>query len=156
MGRSCAVGGTDEGDAIATACCLKAQGDGQVCFPRPDGSGYEDVAGPFDKATGGQLSDLGPADAPQGIPVDLVEALEVREVGLAHAALGNAGLAGQHLRLQELVEELLVDPALVGCLPGEGRILPQNRWQLELAAVTRDDGATCCVTHDLPPSSSAS
>ena len=28
------VGGTDEGDAIATACCLKAQGDGQVYFPR--------------------------------------------------------------------------------------------------------------------------
>ena len=51
--------------------------------------GYEDVVGPFDKATGGQPSDLGPADAPQGIPVDLVEALEVREVGLAYAALGS-------------------------------------------------------------------
>ena len=107
------VGRAHEGDAVAAAYGLHTERDREVRLAGADRPGDDDVLGALDVRAGRELGELRPLDAPQGLPVELLEGLEVREPSLAQQARYRAVAAGQHLDLEQLQQELLVIPAVV-------------------------------------------
>ena len=106
----------------------------------PIGPGDDDIRGALDVLTGRELGELRPRDAVQGIPVELLEGLEVREPRLAQQTRYGAVAAGEHLALEQLQQELLVVPAVVRRLAHELRVVAAHRGHLQLPAVRLDDG----------------
>ena len=114
------VGRADEGDppayagiprrAVAAARGLDAERDREVRLAGADRPGDHDDVGALDVLAGRELGELRPLDAPQRLPVELLEGLEVREPRLAQQARYRAVAAGQHLDLEQLQQELLVVP----------------------------------------------
>ena len=77
------VGGADEGDppayagiprrAVAAAGGLDAERDREVRLAGADRPGDDDVVGALDVLAGRELCELWPLDAPQRLPVELLE-----------------------------------------------------------------------------------
>ena len=95
----------------------------------------------------------GRSTPPQGLPVELLERLEVREPRLAQQARYRAVAAGQHLDLEQLQQELLVVPAVLRRLAHELGVEAADRGQLEFAAVRLEHGRACRLAHSAPPGS---
>ena len=141
------VGGADEGDAVTAAGGLDAERDREVRLAGADRSGDDDVLAALEVVAGGELSELRPLDALQRVPVELLEGLEVGEARLAQQPLDGAVAASQHLGLEQLHEELLVVPAVVGRPAHELRVGAAHRGHLQLPAVRLEHGRARRLAH---------
>ncbi len=150
------VGRAHEGDAVAAASGLDAERDREVRLAGADRPGDDDVLGALDVLTGRELGELRPRDALQGIPVELLEGLEVRESRLAQQTRYGAVAAGEHLGLEQLQQELLVVPAVVRRLAHELGVVAAHRGHLQLPAVRLDDGRARRLAHGAAATSSRS
>ena len=122
-----------------------------------DRPGDHDVLGALDVRAGRELGELRALDAPQGLPVELLERLEVREPSLAQQARyrppADAGIprravaAGQHLGLEQQQQELLVVPPVVRRLAHEVGVEASHRGQLQLPAVRLEHGRARRLAH---------
>ena len=73
------VGRAHEGHAVSPPGGLDAKRDREVRLAGADRPGDHDVLGALQVVAGGELGELRPLDAPQGLPVELLEGLEVGE-----------------------------------------------------------------------------
>ena len=80
------VGRAHEGDAVAAAGGLHAERDREVRLAGADRPGDDDVLGTLQVLAGRELGELRPLDAPQRVPVELLEGLDVG--GTAPGAAG--------------------------------------------------------------------
>ena len=119
----------------------------------PIGPGDHDVLGALDVRAGRELGELRALDAPQGLPVELLEGLDVGEPSLAQQARHCAVAAGQHLDLEQLQQELLVVPPVLRRLAHELGVEAAHRGQLQLPAVRLEHGRARRLAHSAPPGS---
>ena len=131
-----------------------AERDREVRLAGADRPGDHDVLGALDILAGRELGELRARDALQGIPVELLEGLEVREPRLAQQTRYGAVAAGEHLALEQLQQELLVVPAVVGRLAYELGVVAAHRGHLQLPAVRLDDGRARRLAHGTAATSS--
>ena len=136
--------------AASAAGGLDAERDREVRLAGADRPGDDNVLGALDVLAGGELR---PFDAPQRLPVELIEGLEVGEARLAQQARYRAVAAGQHLDLEQLQQELLVIPAVVRRLAHELGVVAADRGQLQLPAVRLEHGRARRLAHSAPPGS---
>ena len=132
---------------MAAAGGLDAERDREVRLAGADRPGDDDVVGALDVLAGRELCELWPLDAPERVPVELLEGLDVGEARLAQQACDRAIAAGQHLCLEQLHEELLVVPPVVRGLAHQRGVLAADRGQLEFAAVRLEHGRASRVVH---------
>ena len=132
---------------MATASSLDAERDREVRLAGADRPGDHDVLGALDVRAGRELGELRALDAPQGLPVELLEGLDVGEPSLAQQARHCAVAAGQHLDLEQLQQELLVVPAVLRRLAHELGVEASHRGQLQLPAVRLEHGRARRLAH---------
>jgi hypothetical protein len=111
-----------------------------VGFSGPDRSGQAEVFVALDPLAAGQLEDLRPGNALEGLPVDLLEGLQVGEAGVLEAVGDGLLVPRADLGLEKLLEEVLVRPAVLLGLAAEGRVLPHDGRELQEPAVLLQDG----------------
>ena len=150
------IGGPDEGHGGAPAGRLDPQADGQMRLAGADRADDHDVFGLFHELAGGQIQDLLPADALQGVPVELLERLEVGEARLAQQPLGGMLVAGADFHIQQFHEVVFVAPTAVLGASRHRPVFTGQGGRLQLPAVLTDDGldhvGMRCVVHATPSS----
>jgi hypothetical protein len=109
-----------EGDPVAAAGGLDAERDRQMRLAGARRSQEHHVGGLPEEVELGQVGDLGAADrALEGV-VDVVQGLDLGEVGGLDAGVAAVGLPGGHLLGQHLDQLVLVVPAFGAGLVGQG------------------------------------
>jgi hypothetical protein len=116
-------------------------------FPGPGRPEEADVGPLLDPAELGEVEHERSLCTRLRLPVEVLERLQGRERGVADPHSGAGGVAGEHLGLEQALEELLVGPGLgAGAL---GRLLEplEHPWRLQLCQQVRQPLADLALAH---------
>ena len=115
---------------------LDAERDREVRLAGADRPGDDDVGGALDVLAGRELCELWPLDAPQRLPVELLERLEVREPRLTQQLTGSVPAAlGDLPGLDSL---WLNGNTLTGCIPDAPPLV--SGYRLDAGLAPREGG----------------
>jgi len=102
------VEGAADEDAVAGADRPQGDGGGDVALADPGGPDQEHVLVEGDEASGGELGDLGPGDLGIEGPVEVLDLLDLGDLGLFDAACEEPIGPAAQLVLHEKLEKLEV------------------------------------------------
>ena len=105
--------GGRERDAVAALAGLDPQRDREVGFAGAGWADEADVGVLFDPGELREVHDQRPLGGGLGGEVEVLERLVRGEAGVSGCAAGAGGVAGEHLGLQQRLEELLIGPLLL-------------------------------------------
>jgi hypothetical protein len=101
-----------EGDPVAAFARLHAERDREMTFAGAGRSEEADVGLLLDPGELGEVEQERLLGRGLGRPVEVLQRLQGGEAGVADAHARTGGVAGEHLGLEQALEELLVGPGL--------------------------------------------